>query len=158
MRRLYRSCAEQHLAARPHGDVRSALAIDQPHGAAVFNQHTLRQCAGFNLKVGAAHCGPQIVVARVSPPAAFRVVLQIAHALKARPVVILDRRHARLLRARNEALRQRITVTIAGDVHRPVMPAILRITLRKTLHAFEVRQNVAAAPARIAESRPVVEF
>ena len=122
LRRLNRARGEEHFAPRPDGALLAALAIGEADRFASLEHNALRERAAFDGEIRALHRGKQIGVGSVAAAPAADVVLEVAHTLEARSVVIVRHGHARLCGRGDESFRQRIAILVARDVHRPFMP------------------------------------
>ena len=156
LRRLQRAGRQQHLQARPNGDLLAPAQALHADRAAPVEQHAGRLHAGQHRQVR-----PLQVRCEVSLGGAETLAKAVRHLVRAdafllRAVEVGIDRPARLPTGLDEGFDQWIR---AAQVHHVERPADAVVGIGTALVVFgppEPRQHVVPAPALVAQRRPVV--
>ena len=157
LRRVDRAAGQQHLAPRTHLTDRAVLAELDADRAFAFGQHAMRQRADLHLQVRPVEHRLQIAHrGRTAPPVAHRQLQRpdtfLFGAIEVAVVGI-----ARLLRALDERVVQRMIGAQVGHRERPALAVEFVRAVLLILRLAEIRQHVVIRPAGVAELAPQVE-
>ena len=156
--RVDRATRQQHLASRthlPNGAVLTELDADR---AFPFGQDAMRQSSDFHLQVGPVQHRLQIACRGGTAPPVAHCKLQRTDAFLLAAVEVGVVRIARLLRALDERVVQRVVGAKIGYRERATLAVEFVLAVLLVLRPAEIRQHIVIRPSGIAQLTPQIEI